>query len=76
MRVAGAIARLILGPEILISGAVIQLGTKKINKKRWDDSFIPKNKFFCPDPRVIKDWENYLLKIRKSRQFLWCINRS
>ena len=67
MRVAaGAIARLILGPKVIISGAVIQLGKKKINKKRWDDTFISKNDFFCPDPKVIKDWENYLTKIRKS----------
>ena len=67
MRVAaGAIARLVLGPKVIISGAVIQLGKKKINKKRWDDAFISKNDFFCPDPKVIKDWENYLTKIRKS----------
>ena len=60
---AGAIARLILGQEIIITGAVIQLGNKKINKKRWDNSFISKNNFFCPDPKVIKDWENYLTKL-------------
>ena len=67
MRVAaGAIARLILGPKIIITGAVIQLGKKKINKKRWDDSFIKKNNLFCPDPKAIQDWENYLTKIRKS----------
>ena len=67
MRVAaGAIARLILGQKVIITGAVTQLGKKKINKKRWDDRFISKNAFFCPDPKVIKDWENYLAKIRKS----------
>ena len=67
MRVAaGAIARLILGQKVIITGAVTQLGKKKINKKRWDDRFISKNDFFCPDPKVIKDWENYLAKIRKS----------
>ena len=67
MRVAaGAIARLILGRKVIITGAVTQLGKKKINKKRWDDRFISKNDFFCPDPEVIKDWENYLKKIRKS----------
>ena len=67
MRVAaGAIARLILGRKVIITGAVTQLGKKKINKKRWDDRFISKNDFFCPDPKVIKDWENYLTKIRKS----------
>ena len=67
MRVAaGAIARLILGPTINITGAVIQIGKKKINKKRWNNEFIKKNDFFCPDSEVIKDWKNYLTKIRKS----------
>ncbi len=66
MRVAaGAIARLILGERITITGAVIQLGKMKINKKRWDTNFITKNDFFCPDPKVIEDWKKYLTKIRK-----------
>ncbi len=67
MRVAaGAIARLILGPKIAISGAVIQLGTKKINRKRWNNDFIKKNDFFCPDPEAVKDWKTYLNNVRKS----------
>lgn len=67
MRVAaGAIARLILGSKIYIKGAVIQIGTKKINKKRWNNDFITKNDFFCPDPKVVEGWKNYLTKIRKS----------
>jgi len=66
MRVAaGAIARLILGQKIIIKAAVIQLGEKKINKDRWKSSFINENSFFCPDPLAVKDWENYLKKIRK-----------
>ena len=67
MRVAaGAIARLILGSKIDVIGAVIQIGSKKINKKRWNHKTINKNDFFCPDPEVISDWKNYLTKIRKS----------
>ena len=67
MRVAaGAIARLILGPSINIVGAVIQIGKKKINKKRWNNNFISNNDFFCPDPKVIEDWKEYLKNIRKS----------
>ena len=67
MRVAaGAIARLILGPSINIVGAVIQIGKKKINKKRWNDNFISSNDFFCPDPKVVEDWKKYLNDIRKS----------
>ena len=66
MRVAaGAIARLILGNKISIKGAVIQLGTKKIKRKKWDEEFIKKNNLFCPDPSVIRDWEDYINKVRK-----------
>ncbi len=67
MRVAaGAIARLILGSDIDIKGAVIQIGSMRINKKRWNNDFILKNDFFCPDPLAIEDWKKYLTKIRKS----------
>jgi chorismate synthase len=67
MRVAaGAIARLILGKKISITGAVVQIGQKKIKRKIWEKSFIKKNSLFCPDSSVIKEWENHLLSIRKS----------
>lgn len=67
MRVAaGAIARLILGENISIIGAVTQIGKIKIKKKKWDLNFIKKNSLFCPDPSVIKQWEKYITDIRKS----------
>ena len=67
MRVAaGAIARLILGNDISIIGAVTQLGIKKIKKKVWDNDFIKSNSLFCPDKSVYKEWEKYLTSVRKS----------
>ena len=67
MRVAaGAIARLILGKKISITGAVIQIGNKKIKKQKWEKDFQKKNYLFCPDSSVLSEWENYLLSIRKS----------
>ncbi len=67
MRVAaGAIARLILGKKISITGAVIQIGNKKIKKQKWEKNFQNKNHLFCPDSSVLSEWENYLLSIRKS----------
>ena len=67
MRVAaGAIARLILGKKISITGAVIQIGNKKIKKQKWEKGFQKKNLLFCPDSSVLSEWENYLLSIRKS----------
>ena len=66
MRVAaGAIALKVLGKKLKIRGALIQIGNKKINEKNWDWNQVDKNSFFCPDEKIIKKWEDYLLKIRK-----------
>lgn len=38
MRVAaGAIARKILGEKIIIRGAMVQMGDRKIDRANWDD---------------------------------------
>ncbi len=67
MRVAaGSIARIILGKRIDITAAVIQLGEKKIKKNNWNKKVISNNFFFCPDKSVLKDWEQYLLNVRKA----------
>jgi chorismate synthase len=68
MRVAvGAIATKVLAKEnIKITGYLKQLGTKKINPKNIDYNQINSNDFFCPDASCVKDWEDYLLEIRKS----------
>ena len=66
MRVAaGAIAQKILGPKIKIKGALIQIGKKKINYKKWKWDEIDNNDFFCPDLTTVPKWETYLKKIRK-----------
>lgn len=67
MRVAaGGVARKILGDKIKITGALVQIGDKKINPDNWDDSEIRNNPFWCPDPQMASDWETYLDSIRKS----------
>ena len=66
MRVAaGAIARKILGNSVNIKGALVQIGTKKIEHKNWNDSEIDKNNFFCPDKSTVEVWAKYLQNIRK-----------
>ena len=63
MRVAaGAIAQKILGSKVKIKGALIQIGKKKIDEKRWDWNEIENNDFFCPDKLTVPKWENYLKK--------------
>ncbi len=67
MRVAaGAVAKKILGSKIKIRGALIQIGNKKINELNWDWDEVSQNNFFSPDKKIVKTWENYLKKIRKS----------
>ena len=66
MRVAaGAIARKILGPRVKIRGAMIQMGTKPVDRARWDWRQPAKNPFWCPDAAMAKEWEGYLDRVRK-----------
>ena len=66
---AGAVARKIikhiLKKDILIQGAVTQVGKLRINPKNFDWKNVGKNRFFCPDKKIVKIWEEYLDKIRK-----------
>jgi len=67
MRVAaGGVARKVLSDDIKITGALVQVGDKKINSDNWDDNQINKNPFWCPDPEMVSQWETYLDKVRKS----------
>lgn len=62
---AGAIARKVLGPDIKIQGAVIQIGEKIVDGDNWDWDEVNNNPFWCPDAVAAKDWESYLDSIRK-----------
>ena len=67
---AGAIAKKVLqnkiGKKYKVVGAVTQLGILGCDTKKWNDKFISKNPFFCPDKSIIKLWEKYLLSVRKA----------
>ena len=62
---AGAIARKVLGDDIKIQGAVIQIGEKIVNGDNWDWDEVNNNPFWCPDAVAAKEWEDYLDSIRK-----------
>ena len=67
MRVAaGAIARKVLGAELRIRGALVQIGPHRIDRSRWDWDAVEENPFFCPDPVMAERWETYLTEIRKA----------
>ena len=63
---AGAIARKVLGDDIIIRGGVIQIGEKMVDGENWDWNEVNNNPFWCPDAKAAKDWEDYLDETRKS----------
>jgi chorismate synthase len=62
---AGAVARKILGPDVVIRAALVQVGDRVIDRGRWDWDQAPQNPFWCPDPQTVPVWEEYLEEIRK-----------
>lgn len=78
MRVAaGAIARKVITKKIegdyKITGALIQIGKSKINYDNWNDEFIKKNDFFCPDEKIIDEWKSLITEARKKGSSLGAI---
>lgn len=71
MRVAaGAIARKVLasiiGDDLTIRGALVQVGPHKIDRTRWNWSEVERNPFWCPDADSVSVWEEFLDDVRKS----------
>ncbi len=67
MRVAaGAVARKVLGDEITIRGALVQIGDDRIDRGGWNWDVVEQNPFWCPDAKASLRWEEQLLAIRKS----------
>ena len=63
---AGAVARRILGEDIRVRGAVVQIGDQSIDPAAWDWKQTSENPFWCPDAAAAKAWEDYLDDVRKS----------
>jgi len=70
MRVAaGGIARQVLDQlygQVTIRGALVQMGTQKIDRSKWSWDAVNENPFFCPDPSAVDAWTEYLEGIRKN----------
>ena len=65
---AGGVARLAiaaLAPKVQITGYMVQMGEKKIDRDRFDWDQIGKNDFWCPDPVMADEWADYLDWLRK-----------
>ena len=65
---AGAIARKILASlykSVTIRGALVQMGSKTIDRAKWDWAEVGNNPFFCPDAKSVAPWTEYLEAVRK-----------
>ena len=65
---AGGVARAALAelaPGLTITGYMVRMGEKVIDRDRFDWAAIEENDFWCPDPVAAKDWEAYLDWLRK-----------
>ncbi len=66
---AGAIARKVLDHivpgGVQIRGALIQIGTHKVDRANWDWAEVENNPFWSPDAKAAALWETYLDEKRK-----------
>ena len=67
---AGAIARKVLthllGNQVSVRGALVQVGPHKVDRANWDWAEVEKNPFWTPDAQAAEDWAGYLDGIRKA----------
>ncbi len=67
---AGAVARKlldhVLGPVVMIRGALIQVGPHAIDRARWDWAAVEANPFWCPDAAMADRWAEFLDDVRKA----------
>jgi chorismate synthase len=74
MRVAaGAVARKVLGPDVMIRGALVQVGGDAVDRAAWDWTAVGENDFSCPDRTAALRWEQALLAARKSGSSLGAV---
>jgi len=62
---AGAIARRILGDDIKIRSALVQIGKIAIDRLKWNWDEVENNPFWSPDADAAKTWETLLDETRK-----------
>ncbi|NVJ98288.1 MAG: chorismate synthase [Alphaproteobacteria bacterium] len=63
---AGALARKVLGDGITVRASMVQMGSHKIDRSRFDWAEVDNNPFFCADPVTAEAWATELDAIRKA----------
>ena len=64
---AGGVARAVLAqvlPDLRITGYMVQMGTRTIDRSRVDLATLGDNPFWCPDPQAAVEWAAYLDDLR------------
>jgi chorismate synthase len=62
---AGAVARKVI-EGVTVRGALVQVGSRAIDRARWDWNEVDNNPFFCPDAQTAEQWANDLDAVRKA----------
>ena len=63
---AGAVARRVLGEDVILRGAVVQIGPHAIDRSRWNWDETQSNPFWGPDAEMVPVWETFLDETRKA----------
>ncbi len=63
---AGAVARRVLGDQIKVRAALVQIGDDRIDPATWDWAETERNPFWCPDAAAAQRWETLLDATRKA----------
>ncbi|CUK08414.1 Chorismate synthase [Ruegeria denitrificans] len=66
---AGGLARQAIkqiAPNVQITGYMVQMGPRKIDRTNFDWAQIEQNPFWTPDAAAAEDWATYLDDLRKS----------
>jgi chorismate synthase len=70
---AGAVARRVLGDDVVIRAALVQIGALAIDRARWDWAEVENNPFWCPDAEIAARWAILLDATRKDGNSLGAI---
>ncbi|PTV95375.1 chorismate synthase [Rhodobacter aestuarii] len=67
---AGGVAQAVLKalvPELTITGYMVQMGEKHLDRSKFDAGEILNNPFFLPDASAVAEWTDYLSALRKGQ---------
>jgi chorismate synthase len=63
---AGAVARRVLGDDVKIRAALVQIGKIAIDRAKWNWNEVENNPFWSPDADAAQQWETLLDQTRKA----------